>query len=137
MQKVLLAGAILVVSTVTVRAQTLVPTTIPNQTQQQVAVFEGALRAAIEKATGNVADRAREITPDIVMRYQVGLEIRPFILPTDGSLSASAHMAASAISVSVAGASAMARSSPGFIAASATRSIFPVWPSGSASIITK
>jgi hypothetical protein len=62
-----------------------VATTIPGSTFQQVAVFEAALRTAVEKATGSLAERAREIVPEIGMRYQVGLEIRGVILPTDGS----------------------------------------------------
>ena len=85
LQKVLVAGVVLVVSAATGAAQTRVQKEIPGQTQQQVTVFEAAIRSAVEKATGSVADRAREITPDIVMRYQVGLEIRSFIMPTDGS----------------------------------------------------
>lgn len=84
-QTVVVAGAVLVVSAATLAAQTPVKKEISAEAQQQVIVFEGALRSALEKATGNVAERAREITPDIVMRYQVGLEIRGLVMPTDGS----------------------------------------------------
>ena len=87
LKNVLVAGAVLAGSATVTGAQTQVNTTIPDATRQQVAAFEAALKAGVDKATGSLGDRAREVVPDIVMRYQVGLEVRSFILPTDGSYS--------------------------------------------------
>lgn len=85
LQKVLVAAAVVAVSSPMAGAQTQVAASVPSSTLQQVSVFEAALRSAVEKATGSVGERAREIVPDIAMRYQFGLEIRGIILPTDGS----------------------------------------------------
>ena len=86
LQKVFVAVAVMAAASVpTVGAQTQVTASVPSSTLQQVSVFEAALRTAVEKATGSVGDRAREIVPDISMRYQFGLEIRSIILPIDGS----------------------------------------------------
>jgi hypothetical protein len=63
-------------------AQTKVESTIPAETRRQVQIFVASLRTAVEGATEQLGERAREVVPDIQMYYQTALRVESYILPT-------------------------------------------------------
>lgn len=51
-------------------AQTLVPTELPADARHQVDLFSDSLRAAVVNAGRQLADRARQVVPDIRLRFE-------------------------------------------------------------------
>jgi len=82
--RVLVAALVLGASGVAA-AQTVVPTQLPPEVGQQVRVFEGALRAAIEGAAVRLAGRAREVVPDISLQFlpATGTRVDSLVMPDD------------------------------------------------------
>jgi hypothetical protein len=55
---------------VPVGAQTLVQAELPPDARRQVDVFSGSLRAAVINAGQQLADRAKQVVPDIILRFE-------------------------------------------------------------------
>ena len=63
-----------------VAAQTPGQTQVAPEAKHQVALFEGSLRAAIEKAGGDMLKRASEVVPDIRLRFEAEIRVYSAIL---------------------------------------------------------
>ena len=62
---------VLVVSLATsAGAQTLVPAELPADARHQADVFSDSLRAAVINAGRQLADRAKQVVPDIILRFE-------------------------------------------------------------------
>jgi hypothetical protein len=62
-------------------AQTPISLQIPAGDQTQIQAFESSLRAAIVRAGSQLAKRAREVAPNIVLRFEDEARIQDVVLP--------------------------------------------------------
>jgi hypothetical protein len=63
-------------------AQTTTPIQLPADARHQVQVFERSLVAALNRAAGDLAKRAREVAPEIQLYFEADPRVKGAILPT-------------------------------------------------------
>jgi hypothetical protein len=80
LRNVLIASVVVVAGTV-VHAQTPVAAQVPAQALHQVKVFEANLKAAIEKAADQLADRAKQVVPDIKLTFETPIRTYSAVMP--------------------------------------------------------
>jgi len=78
--RVLVAAAVIAASGAGA-AQTVVTTQLPADTAHQVRVFETSLRAALERASQQLAGRAREVVPGIDLQYLTPPRATGIVMP--------------------------------------------------------
>ena len=76
-----LVAALVIVASGVVAAQTAVTTQVPPDTAQQVRAFETSLRAALERASQRLADRARDVVPDMDLQYLTPPRATGMVMP--------------------------------------------------------
>ena len=81
--KRLIVAALIVGASGVAAAQTAVPAQLPADVGQQVRAFESTLRVAIEGAAGRLADRARQVVPDITLQFQMAPRVTSLVMPGD------------------------------------------------------
>lgn len=81
LRNIVIASIVVLASTV-VNAQTPVAAQVPAEALHQVKVFETNLRAAIEKAAGQLADRAKQVVPDIELHFETPIRIYSAVMPS-------------------------------------------------------
>ena len=67
-------------------AQQTVDVQIPDSAKHQVLVFESNLRAAIQRGAQNLADRARQVVPDVILRFEAEPVVTGLLLPDYGAI---------------------------------------------------
>jgi len=65
-----------------VYAQTPSAAQVPPEALHQAKVFETSLKAAIEKAAGQLADRAKDVVPDISLSFETAIRVNHAVLQT-------------------------------------------------------
>jgi hypothetical protein len=79
--RIIILATVVAVSSA-LHAQTPSATQVPPEALHQAKVFETSLKAAIEKAAGQLADRAKEVVPDITLSFETDIRVNHAVLQT-------------------------------------------------------
>ncbi len=80
----LIVAIVIVGASGLVSAQVPVSVQIPADERSQVQAFESSLRTAIARAGSQLAKRAREVAPNIELRFEAEARIVSLVLPDEG-----------------------------------------------------
>lgn len=86
MQSRVVLSAVLLSVAVPAWAQQTLDVQVPDATRHQMQVFERNLRLAIERGGQLLADRARQVVPDVELRFEVEPIVASVLVPEYGPI---------------------------------------------------